>query len=290
VSIVFTVLLVVGFASLTHVPVPLALAAWLTAAVVGVEVWYAVEPFVLRWIGGYRTPSYAECVRLEPALVRSTLEVLISDAPDLAAARGARCLAITRDLLDFLEDRALSGLLHQMAEASNWADLAGVGFVWLGNLPILGGWLAGRLVGQLGRLLGLAVGSSLLLPLGLWRDGFLCWSGRIFGGLIGGLLTAALLYDGFIAAGLGLLVGWALVPAMQALLAWESRRTERAADLATIAAGYGPQLLEAVEDLLLAEPQPTPGGLLGVLKRPGAPLVERADHLRRRVSVLRIKP
>jgi hypothetical protein len=287
-SILFNVAMVIASAILLHVSVALALAIWLAAGLASIELWYAVEPCVLRWLGGCRAPSYAERARLEPALGRSSLQLLIADAPDLAAVRGARCLVITRDLLEFLDDRALCGLLSQTADASNWANLAGFAFVWLGNLPLLGAWLAGRFVGQLGQLLGVAVGASLVLPLVFWRDGFLHWSGRLFGGMIGALLATMLLYAGFAAAGLGLLIAWALVPAIQTLLAWESRRSERGADQASIAAGFGPQLLEAMECLLLAEPLPHPAGLLGVLKCPGAPLVDRADRIRRVVSLPQI--
>src|ERR1051326_3860619 len=89
------------------------------------------------------------------------LEVLIADRTDFTAMRGLRCLAIGRDLMDILEDRALSGFLTQVAAPVQSANLAGFLLVWLGNLPVLAAWWATRLVGQLARLLALAVGASL---------------------------------------------------------------------------------------------------------------------------------
>jgi hypothetical protein len=164
------------------------------------------------------------------------------------------------------------------------ADLAGVLWVWLGNLPLCCAWYVSRGCCQLGRLLGVIVGESLVVPLVLWRDGFLRWSGRVFGSSIVGLLAATLLSDGFAAAGLGLMLAWIVIPGLQAALAWESRRVERAADQATIDAGYGPQLLEALELLVVAEPLVTPTGLLGLLHRRGAPVTMRADRIRQVLS------
>ena len=88
-----------------------------------------------------------------------------------------------------------------------------------------------------------------------------------------------------IATGLGLLLALARwVPGLQALLAWESRRTEHLADQATVAAGLGWQLLEALETLAFAESVPLPDGLLGVLCRRGSPLTARADRVWRALS------
>jgi hypothetical protein len=74
-------------------------------------------------------------------------------------------------------------------------------------------------------------------------------------------------------------LGWAVVPGLAALLSWESRRVEMAADRETIEAGLGWQLLEALEMLIWAESVPAPGGVLGLLCRTGSPLASRADRV-----------
>jgi hypothetical protein len=187
-------------------------------------------------------------------------------------------------MLELLDERALSGLLNQAAAPIHVADLGGVLLVWLGNVPVVAAWCVSQCIGQLGRLLGVIVGESLVLPLVVWPGGFVRWSGRVFGSAMVGLLGSMLLSSGLAAAGLGLMVAWAVVPGIQALLAWESRRIERVADQAAVDAGCGAELLEGLEFLALAEPRPRPAGLLGVLCRPGAPLSIRADRIRRALS------
>src|SRR5205823_5262416 len=135
----------------------------------------ALEPFALRRLGRYRTPTHAEHERLDPALGRSQLCVLIAEAADLDVARGLRCVVISRDLMELFEDRALSGLLAQTAASIHRAALAGTVLVWLGSLPILGAWCLTRVLGQFGRLLAVVVGTSLVVPLVLWHDGFVRW-------------------------------------------------------------------------------------------------------------------
>jgi hypothetical protein len=195
-----------------------------------------------------------------------------------------RCLVISRDAFEVFEERSLSGLLVQAAAPVHRADLAGVLLSWLGNLPVLGVWYVTRGCCLIGRLLGVVVGESLVLPLVFWRDGFLRWSARVFGAIIVGLLGTMLLSDGFAAAGLGLLTAWLVIPCVRALLAWESRRVERAADQATIDAGFGAQLLEGLDLLILAEPAYSPAGLLGLLCRPGTELTTRANRIRQAVA------
>jgi len=279
-SVVLSALLLAGFASLLGVLVPLALGVWAAAALIVYEAWYALEPSVLRRVGGYRDPTHDESALLENVLATSQLQPLIAVQPGLAIARGLRCLVVSRDALELFEERSLSGLLVQAVAPVHRADLAGVLLTWLANLPVVGAWYLSRGCGVLGRLLGVVVGESLVLPLVVWRDAFLRWSSRVFGSIIVGLLGAMLLSDGFAAAGLGLLTAWLLVPGIHALLAWESRRVERVADQATIAAGFGAPLLEALELLNVIEPRPGPSRVLGLLCRPGAALTTRTDHIR----------
>jgi hypothetical protein len=153
----------------------------------------------------------------------------------------------------------------------------------LGSLPVVAAWLVTRLIGQLARLLALAVGNSLVVPLVLWRDGFLRWTGRLFASAVIGLFGAELIVHGFAATGLLLLIAWLVKPTLRSVLAWESKRVERAADGWTIAAGYGPQLLEATDLLAVAGPSAS-GGLVGLLRPRGAPIVERATRIRMAVN------
>ena len=85
-----------------------------------------------------------------------------------------------------------------------------------------------------------------------------------------------------------LMVAWPAIPCLNALLAWESRASERVADRGTIAAGYGFQLLEAVDLLGLASPMPTAAGALGLLRRPGALMVDRAQWIRRALHAVQM--
>jgi hypothetical protein len=280
-SLSLTLLLVALTASLFRVPAALALAGWLASTLLMLELWYAVEPVALRWIAGCRIPTNAEQQRVEAALGRPPLTLLVADTGDLVAARGLRCLVIGRDLTDLFEDRALEGYLNQVASPLHAADLAGFAIVWLGNVPLVGAALITRLIGQLGRLLAVVVGSSLVVPLVLWREGFVRWVGRLLGSIGVGLVAAILLENGYPAIGFLLMVAWLAVPCLNALVAWESRRTERAADQAAIEAGYGPQLLEATELLALANVEAAAGSVFRFLRRPPAAVAERSRWLRR---------
>ena len=279
-STALAMVLALMLAPLFGVAAPLALAAWVGTTCVAFELWSALEAFVLRRFVGLRAASHAELGVLDPILVRHQLRPLISDNTDLALGRGFRCLVLSRALFDVLEERALSGLLTQASLSVHRADRAGVLLVWLGSLPLIVAWLVTRGIGQLGCLLGVIIGQSLVVPLVLWPSGFVCWSGRVLGTIVIGLLGAILLTSGLAGAGVALLLAWAAVPALRVVLAWERRRLERAADLATIDAGLGSQLLEAVEFLALAEPRTTPTGLLGFECPVGASMTDRAERIR----------
>ena len=283
-SVGVTALIVVLAASLLGVSAPLALVTWTVASVVAVELWYVIEPGILQRVGHLRPPTHEEAQRLEAIIARAQLEPLVTETSDLFAVRGLRVLALGRDYFDLFDDRPLSGLLIQAAAAVHSSNLAGYLIVWLGASPVLAMWYVSRGLVQLGRLLAVLVGASLIVPLVVWPSGFVRWSGRLFGSVAVVLLGAILLSSGLAAAGLGLLLAWAAVPGLATLLAWESRRIERAGDLATLQAGFGPQLLEALEFLLVAEPRPQLRGFLGLLTRPGGRLVDRAAFIRGTLS------
>lgn len=280
-SIPLTFLILLLTAALTATPVALALSAWAAATALSFELWYALEPTILKRIPRYREPTHAERQRLESTLGRAQLQLLVADTTDLLATRGLRCLIVSRDLLDVFEDRALSGLVHQTASSNHSANLAGFALVWIGNLPVLAAWWAERLVAQLARLLAILVGTSLVLPLIVCRDAFLRWTGQLFTAMLVGLFGSVLISGGHAAAGLGLLIAWLMVRLLQSILAWESRQAEAASESATIAAGFGPQLLEAVDFMALAEPLPVADKLLSLLCLPRSSTVQRAERIRR---------
>ena len=282
-TLLYAALLLAAFASLIGAPVPLALVAWFAASIAALELWHAAEPTIL-WRLGCCAPTHAERERIEASLGCVHLEVLVLDSPRLWLGRGLRCLVITRAALEVLEDRALVGVLYQAAAPARCAAVAGQVVVSIGLLPILSASAASTGLALLGRLLALVVGNALVIPLLLWPEGFIRWAGRAFGALIVGLVGSVLLSSGLAAAGAALLLAWAIVPGLRALLAWEARRTERASDQATIAAGFGWELLEGLDTFALAEPMSAPSGLLGVLAPAGAPLPVRAERIRRALS------
>ena len=282
-SILSSALLVAFSARLVGLPVPTVLAAWVTLSLFGITVWHVVEPLILRSLGG-RSPSWLERERLDRALGSSRPDVLVLDAAEPWLGHGMRTLIVSRALLDLLEDRAVQGLLTQAEQEVRSAGLAGELAVWLGSLPLLVGRVIAGWLTQLGRLLALAVGTSLIVPILLWPTGFIRWAGRLFGAAILVLLGSAFLSNGLAAPGLGLLLAWPIGLGIQALVAWEWRRAERVADQATINAGLGWQLLEALETLAFAESVPLPDGLLGVFCCRGSPFNARADRIWRTLS------
>ena len=283
-SVICTALLVALSASLLGMSVPMVLLAWIAASLLVLAAWHVLEPFALRRLG-CRAPDRIDCERLEAAPTVWPHHLLVFDAFDPWQLRGLRSLVISRGLFDLLEDRALVGMLAQASADVHSARLAGELVVWLGNLPLVGAWWVTGGLMQLGRLLALVVGSSLVVPVLLWPRGFIRWGGRLFGAVIVGFLGASLLSSGMAGPGLGLLLAWAVVPGLNALLNWEAQRLEVVADRATIEAGLGWQLLEALETLTLAESVASPGGLLGLLRRAGAPLGSRATRVWRELSL-----
>jgi hypothetical protein len=285
IGMTLTTLLAIVTASLLGFSAPLTLLAWGVTGLVWFEVWYLIEPFALQRFGDCRPPTPTELARIQAVLDRTHLEVLIADRNGFTATRGLRCLVIGRDLMDLLEDRGLSGFLTQVAAPVQSANVAGFVLVWLGNLPVLVAWWLTRLVGQLARLLALAVGTSLLVPLVVCREGFLRWTGLVFTAMLVGLSGCVLLSYGFAAVGLGLLLAWLIIPVVHAVLGWESRRIERFSDATAMASGFGPQLLEAVEFLALVDLHRPGTGLLSILCLPTCPLVERAHRIRRQLGI-----
>jgi hypothetical protein len=272
-------------AALCDVPVPLALAAWLVIGLCGVRAWSAIERTILIWQGA-RPPSRLERERLAAVGTGTPDQLLVLDAGEPFLVHGYRHVIITRALLDVLDDRALLGLLTQAAQPAWSVSVAGEVMVWLAVLPLVGAWLINGWLSLLGRALAVVIGWSLVLPMLLWPVGFVSWVGRALGALLAMLLGVVLVSSGLSAAGCALILTWAVVPGLHALLAWEWRRTERLADRATMDAGLGRHLLEALELLAWMDAVPRPPRFLGLLVRQGDPVWQRSDRLSHKVGQL----
>jgi Zn-dependent protease with chaperone function len=161
---------------------------------------------------------------------------------------------VTRGLLDVLEPRQLTALLAHEAAHIRAGDALGPVLVWLGALPIVALWGVSWAIWHLSRLLAYFVGIALIVPALVFPAWFKTWFGGLLAALIiliVGLWLIAVGVDtatGVLsAAGTFLLVAWLVVPAMRALLAFETRARESAADRAVAAAGLGEPLRTALE-------------------------------------------
>jgi hypothetical protein len=281
-SVLITLFLCTVTAALVGQPVPVAIVAWLVGGIFVVGAWLLVEPLALQRFG-CRRPFFGERERFAAALQRDPVEVVVAHDNIPWICCGLRTTIVSQAALEILDDDALTALMTQTAARQRQWCLARELFVWLGNAPLVGIWLVDRSIHALGRLLALAIGSSLIVPLLLWPNGFVSWGGRLIGVAVGGLLGSVLLSGGLAALGLGLLVGTPLVLGLRALLAWEARGAETVADRATLSAGLGQQLRDALEALAVLE-SPRPSGWLRVFVRAGAPLHQRIARLEKELS------
>jgi hypothetical protein len=281
-SVLYTFVLVVIYAALLRVPVIPSVLLWGMTSVLVLGLGLLVEPFVLDQLGCH-TPTRGEQERLDASIRRFNIAVRVADDPVPWVGSGLRTIVVSRGVLELLEDRGLVGLLAQAATQHQAGGLVRECVVWLGNVPLLAAWSVTRCLGRIGQLLAVILGGALVLPMLLWPSGFVRWVGRVLGVVLVGLIGSVLLSRGAAALGLGLLLGWALMLSLRALLAWESRKTEAEADLATVQASLGWHLHEALETLDSAGPA-KPRGLLGLLVRPGTPLPKRQAYVWRAIT------
>jgi hypothetical protein len=278
-SFLSTLLLGLIWSSLLGAAAPLAVLLWACLALLGLGGWYTLEAFVLRRLGA-RPPSRIESERLASALrCSSGARLVVVDQPEVWLYPSLRHIVLSHGALDLLEERELVGLVAQAVAQQRLAGLVGEPVVWLGNLLLVGAWLLDSWLIRLGELLAAAVGASLVLPALLWPRAFRTLVGRLFGWSFIGLVGASLISEGVPGLGLALLAAPALVPGLRALLAWESRRAEALADRATLEAGLGWYLLDALELLSWAGEPPPPGGAFAVLHRPGSTLTTRSERI-----------
>ncbi|MBV9174348.1 MAG: hypothetical protein JOZ81_30170 [Chloroflexi bacterium] len=275
-----TLVLLVVFSSLMGAAAPVAVLLWIGLALLGLEVWFVVEPVALRRLGA-RKPNQAEWTRLQGAVQTCGCRLLILDQPEPWLFPTLRHVVVSRGMLDFVEDRGVFGLVAQATEQQRLAAVVGVPIVWLGNLELVAAYVISCCAVRLGELVASVMGYSLVLPGLLFPNAFRRYGGLLLGTVLLGLIGATLITDSLPGAGLALLVGWAVVRAVDAVLAWESRRLEAVADEATVAAGLGSHLREALETLGWADELPRARGLLGVLQQPGASVAARLERVER---------
>jgi hypothetical protein len=282
-SLATAIFILICTASFFGPPVLLVLPMWLVTGFVLTRVWSSIECKLLLWRGCCE-PARLERERLAALPADSARQLLVLDSSAPYVLHGARHVVVSRAAFDLLEDRALLGLLTQATDVVWQAAVAGELLVWWAMLPLLAGLLVSAALSRLGRGVAVLIGWSLVLPLVFWPAGFVRWMGRALSGLFGALLGTMLISSGLPGAGMVLLVSWLAVPAMQLVLRWEWRQAEAVADRATIEAGLGWHLLEALELFSWVEPLPRPDGLVGLLFRLGAPLSVRAERVWRSVG------
>ncbi len=290
VSLLVTAATILAWSALAATPVWLPMLLWCAAGLPVLAVWLLVEPSLHRFWGA-RRPSTREGARLATAVglaagAQAPVFLMREDAA-IDAMAGIRTIVVSTGTLEALDDRQLAGVLvHELAHVRS-LDPLGRALVWLGVLPILALAAGTGLVARLGRLLASLVGAALIVPALLWPVGFATWVGRLITVPLVFLIGLYCLAQGAathagapVAIGIGTLLAWALAPGLRALVAWEDRRREAAADRATIAAGLGDPLLEALT-LIQSLEQPGPSGPVATLlsSHPRAEL--RIDLLQR---------
>lgn len=282
-SVFVTLFLLITSAALLRVPVPIALLTWVLGSLLILEVLLILEPFILELLGCPR-PTGLEAERLASTLRRHELAVRIANDRATWVVGALRTVVVSRGALDALEDGYLAAFLTQAAFRQRAPGLLREIVVWLGNTPLLLAWCMSGWIVELGKVVAIVIGNALVVPLVLWPKGFVPNVGRVLGVTFVAMLGAMLISGGLAAPGLGLWFGWVLVRGIRALLAWESRRAEQDADLATMKAGQAwslMHLLEFQKDIGRTEPV----GLLGFLARPGSPILERLRKVRRWIGL-----
>lgn len=256
-SIATTVAIITVWSAMAVTPAWLPAVAWCTASILLLAIWYAAEPLLHR-LHGARRPSAREAARLAAALSAGgdaePASLLIRDDATIQATAGIRTVVVSSGCLEALDDRQLAAVVvHELAHVRS-GDAVGRALVWVGNLPLLGLGVATGIVARCGQLLAALIGAGLVVPALLCPAGFVKWVGRVLTVPLVAIIALYCLalgdarHSGALGAvGVGMLVAWALVPALRTLVAWESRARETAADRATIAAGLGGSLLEALE-------------------------------------------
>ncbi|GAC1327442.1 MAG: hypothetical protein NVSMB2_26840 [Chloroflexota bacterium] len=275
------VLLLLGSALVGLSPVSAVLVALVFSLAIG-TLFSVAEPLVLRW-SGCRAPNRSEAERLSVHTGSAGVPVLVHDSADPFVIQCPGRIVLSVALLDALEDRALLGYLTQASYSGFRAALIGEAIVWSCIWPIALGRVLTGVASRFGCVLAMVVGYALVLPMLLCPDGFVRWAGRVFTPLVLAWLLLMLGAGGYPGLAGAALVSVLSYPVALAVLRWEWRRVEKAADRATIDRGLGAHLLEAIETLAWVHTAP-PRGVLGLLFHSGTPAATRADIVRRHLS------
>ncbi|HET6317429.1 MAG TPA: hypothetical protein VFG86_13290, partial [Chloroflexota bacterium] len=167
-SLICTILLGITWSAFLRVPAPAAMCVWVLTSLFVLELWLVFEPFILERLG-CRSLAPREQDRLTELMRHFNISVRIAnDSSSLWVGGALRTVVVSRGAFEQLDDAALHGLVAQAALRQRSPILLREIVVWLGNAPILVAWCMGRGLALLGRLVALALGSALVLPLLLW--------------------------------------------------------------------------------------------------------------------------
>lgn len=241
-----------------------------------------IERLVLHQ-AGCRTPNRLESERLSVHPVLAAAPVMVHDSGRPWLVHCPDRIVLSVALLDVLEDRALLGFLAQASYPGYRAAVIGEAIVWSCIWPLALGRVLTSMASVGGRVLAMPVGFALILPMIVWRDGFVLWAGRALAPVVLGWIILMLAAGGYPGLAGAALLAAVMYPLLQAILRWEWRQVEKAADRATIDQGLGSHLLDAIETLTWVKPVP-PRGILGLLFHTGTPARTRADRVRRYLS------
>ncbi|MDN3242432.1 M48 family metalloprotease [Glycomyces tritici] len=235
-----------------------------------------MEAAIAKWFFKYRPPTPRELDVLLPAwkevaaaagIHSGSYQLWIQNSDGInAAAAAGHLVAVTRRALDVLQPHQLQAVLaHELGHHSaghawsglllHWYSLPARIFnrmlVWTSQAILWAALISVRIV--LGAFSGLLSALAGLGLIGLFAICAICAYGSEFLGGLADDFGAAVILLLVNALLVGPVVGaFALVSATT--MAWLSRRGELRADRAAVRLGYGPALLDTLEDWLQTEP------------------------------------
>ena len=174
-------------ALLASVDMPTTILVWAVTSVIALGVWRKTERLVLRAVGCRPLSARGTRTFSGGLDTGSPTKMLIVDLADhrLCTVSDRSSLVLACSMCSTNADSTGCSRIPARLEP---ATVAGELVVSIGMLPLHIGWYVNSLIGALGRLLALAIGMSLVVPLVIWPHGYLRWGGRLFGSMIGGML------------------------------------------------------------------------------------------------------
>ena len=199
-SVFVSVLLVCLQSGLFGLPVWQGLVGWFSLWVLALVGWYVGEDWLLA-LAGCRPPTPPEHDRLVAMYPHTHLRLRIDEDDATWVEAGLRTLLVSRGALEVLDDLELAGMLAQAEGRAKAATAAGQLLAWIGAAPLSTLQLAGRFVGQLGRVVAMELGALLVVPLIVWPDGFVRIAGAVFGALFVLIASCILAAGGLVGLG-----------------------------------------------------------------------------------------